>query len=291
MDTPNHIPWAQRSAFTLAIASILLCACNNTKPPADLPTVDNVADHPDLFVGKRVSLSGELDNIYSNLAFELEEPGFPFTDEVLVLTRKPVQLGAVRLKEDMLVSVSGTVEKLTIGKIEKELGRAVLPELKLKWKDKAILIADRVEGIQSFAEWSEKDEPEGMLVSMWAIQTVTPELDLAGAKITLENVRVAERDKMGLWVGTGGLPDLFVVPKDGASLPKVDPGRAVKIRGVLERMPAKPASEFHLDDGAAQRAEDDLLYLRADAISAVEEKTSAHSHSDRSAKASSREEG
>ncbi|MGD8862592.1 MAG: hypothetical protein PVI30_21455 [Myxococcales bacterium] len=273
-ETCLHAPVA---LALVAAVGVTLSACDETEEPPDTPTVENVEEHPEQFLGKRITLTGEVDDVYSNQAFELEEISWLFDDEVLVLTRKPVNLGAERLEDGMLLSVTGTPEKLIITEVEEQLGWDLDPELEVKWKDKLVFVADRVRALHSFAEWSEQDDPAGTIVSLWAVHTMAAPLELAGAKITLESVTVAEISKKGLWVGIGGSPDLFVAPDAGVELPKVKPGSAVQARGILDRMPppAEAVTRFELSEIEQRRAASDALYLRAQSLKPIADERSA----------------
>jgi hypothetical protein len=265
------------SAAAWSGAALALCAgCDTIDSPrtSTAPTVEDVDDDPARYVGKRVTLTGEIDEVHSNQAFELEGHGWIFDDEVLVVTRTPVRLGAAQLSDDLEVRVSGIVRKMSPYEIEREVGWDVNTHLEARWRDKAVVVADDISALQRVANWSEKESPRGTVVSLWTIyQTPTP-ADFADSEIELEGVEVADKGERGMFIGFGGEPEIFVEPERADAITDIKVGQRIDVKGTLKRLPPPSEAEKKWQLSGTQREliEADALYIDASAIAAAKQK-------------------
>ena len=265
----------KRSAAAWLGASLVMCAgCDAIDPPTQVstaPTVDDVDDDPTRYAGKRVTLTGEIDEVHSNQAFELEGHGWIFDEEVLVLTRTPVRLGPAQLSDDLEVRVRGIVRKMSPAEIEREVGWDVDANLETQWRDKAVVIADDISALERVASWSEKESPRGTVVSLWTVYEAPTPADFADSDIELKGVEVAERGEQGMFIGFGGAPEIFVAPPQATAMTDIKVGQRVDVKGTLKQLPstAEAAKKWQL--GATQREliEADALYIEATAITAA----------------------
>lgn len=239
------------------------------------PTVKEVDDHPDRYVGKRVTLTGEVDDVYSNQAFELEGHGWIFDQEVLVLTRTPVRLGTSKLSDDLEVRVSGIVRKMSRAEIEREIGWNVDADLENRWRDKTVVIADDISALKRAANWSEKDAPRGMVVSLWTVYHTPTPADFADSEIELKGVEVVNKSEQGMFIGFGGAPEMFVAlgeqAKQANTLGDIQNGQRVDVKGTLKQLPSASDAEkkWKLNGTQRELVEGDALYIEASAITAA----------------------
>lgn len=240
-----------------------------TASPTDAPTVERIIEQPHQFIGKRVTLTGEVDTVHGPQAFELEGEGLIFDEEILVLTRSPVRLAGDMLEDEDDVIVTGTVRMLVVADIERELGWDLDPALETQWQNKPVLVAEAISKVSEYARWSEGEEQEGTRLGVLSMHmAATPEA-LAGQRIVLERVPVRSRAGKGLWIGDNQHTQVFVVPGDDAELPRIAAGERVDVRGTLR--PTPPAKEattrWNLDQAHATRMSQEPLYIEAAEIS------------------------
>lgn len=237
------------------------------------PTVENIAEAPNRFLGERHTLLGEVDEIYSDRAFMLEERGEIIDDdEVLVVTRQPIQLTGTRLKDGMQVFVTGTVKELIVPELEKELGWDLESKLELTWKGRPIVVADSIDAMETFAHWSEKERPEGEFVSLWAFYVMPPSDALVGRTVDLQSADVVDRSEDALWIGLRDQRDMLVLPANGETPKDIAKGSTVHIKGTIKRVPEQGALPDGIDMGRdeQQALRAGALYLEATELSAQE---------------------
>jgi hypothetical protein len=137
----------------LAIASV---ACDagayNRTPggaaltPGGLTTIPQIARDPAAYVGKTVTLSGEIEKVPAPQTFIIDGDGFVGGIDLLVVTKDAVTDDAKRAaKADDVVLVTGTLRRFDEQAIEKELG-IDLPNnfAYAEWAGKVVIIAREV---------------------------------------------------------------------------------------------------------------------------------------------------
>ncbi len=251
-----------------------MVACDRTDDDVteQVPSVDNISEHPQNFYGEKVTLVAEVNEIYGPHAFDLEDSmDFIFKDKVVVLTRKQVQFGRSALDEDDMVVVSGTVRKFTISEFEKDDDWGEGEKLELeKYKELPVLVADSVRRVSEVGRWSEADEPEGVRVG-WASAVVDADpMGLDEEPIVLDSVQVLETTGRGMWLGSTLFP-VFAVQRPDQGVFEVRDW--VDMRGTLKRLPEVDVAikAWGLDPNQRERLEDINYYISVDSI----EKTAA----------------
>ena len=148
----------KRLAYGMACAAALLIG-----PGCDIGKADNVAegtvrvadiqDHPDTYVGQTVTVVADVEEVHSPRAFSLDEdsPAAGGIDNDLMVLSP--QAGSLRDIDDQWlnnkVRVTGTVGKINVVEIERELGWDMSPELEVEvGKAKAVIIAKSVERVE-----------------------------------------------------------------------------------------------------------------------------------------------
>lgn len=166
--TGNHIRERTRNGFApltavwavaLLVVSLFAFACERDRGemgpkggvggPAEGEmgvTIKDVVDNPDRYLGKTVTVSGEVEDIHGPKAFTLGGEGFLFNKELLVVSARPVpeipdRPGDVDLVKDDITQVTGTVRRMTVAEVEREIGWDLHPDLEAEFIDKPVLIA------------------------------------------------------------------------------------------------------------------------------------------------------
>jgi hypothetical protein len=104
--------------------------------------LDDLEDKPESFVGKTVTVEGEVDKVLGPHLFTIDERGWADPAREL-----PVSVPApftVALNEDMLIRVTGTVEKVPIDRLEKEIGPITDQKLREEIAGRPVLVATAV---------------------------------------------------------------------------------------------------------------------------------------------------
>jgi len=130
-----------------------------TSPTAEAPTIDNIDDHPARFVGERVALAGEVEEVLDERTFVLENDDLLWDDEVTVVSRQPIRYGVERLGEDEYVAISGVVHYVGTVELERELGWDFETELEVEMEGEPVVVADEVGRMERTARWSESEAP------------------------------------------------------------------------------------------------------------------------------------
>ncbi|MDP8922205.1 MAG: hypothetical protein M3O34_04925, partial [Chloroflexota bacterium] len=109
-------------------------------------TVDDIADHPEVYAGKAVTVRGEVGEALGSRSFALEEDDLLFEDAVLVLTTGQMTGRDGRpLAPDALVDrpvwVTGTVRLFNRVEVERDLGIDLDDELFAEWEGRPAIVA------------------------------------------------------------------------------------------------------------------------------------------------------
>ena len=231
-------------------------------------TTEEVAENPKRFVGQRLTLTGEVDEVFGDRAFELEGNDVIFDDELLVLSKSPIRLVGQPVKDDDRVIVTGTVREFTVTELERDLTWDLDPELEVRWRDGTAFVAESVSLVGESARWSEKDATNGLLVGLVSIYRAPDPSALAGQPISLEAVSVQGKAGQALWVGENEQNKVLVVPKEGQQLPEISKGERVQIEGTVREMPEpnQAVTKFRLDPGLRQQVADQALFVEAASV-------------------------
>ena len=115
--------------------------------------VEDVVKNMDKYVGQEVTVVGEVDEVLSPQAFALDEDAIleaGIDNDLLVFYPKSSELAP--LDDAWLndsVRVTGTIGKMTVMEIEREIGWALEPKIEVEIEKKGlVLIAKRVERVQ-----------------------------------------------------------------------------------------------------------------------------------------------
>ena len=110
--------------------------------PATVVKLDDLEDKPENFVGKLITVEGEVGKLLGAHLFTIDERGW-----VDLAREMPVSVPApfmAALRDDMLVRVTGMVEKVPIERLEKEVGPIVDAKLRERIANRPVLVATEV---------------------------------------------------------------------------------------------------------------------------------------------------
>ena len=136
-----------RIVTLLAVTALLTTVAACQTAPEIEPNVEEVANHPGVFEGQTLTVTGEVDDIYHSRAFELQSDDDPFEiweESVLVLSPTPIEMLGEPLEDDDKMLVRGRVEQFVVADIERELGWDLSPELEVEFENVPVIIADGV---------------------------------------------------------------------------------------------------------------------------------------------------
>lgn len=264
---------SRASLLGVSLAAIVVCGCQERlRADADTPdvpgpaavegereTVDEVKEAPRSYYGRQVRVTGEVDEIHGDRAFELDGTGWAFDDDITVLTRTPVALAAGPLLDGDELIVAGTVRRFTLAEIERELGWDLQPQLEVTLKDRPVLIADSIYNVETHQRWTDDDVAAEPVASVVTIITTVDADALAGQEITLGRERVQSVMGEGLWIGPSHMAQVFVRPE---TMPTgIEAGDAVEVSGTLREVPDDAAKLWNLPAGMAGVVRDETLFI------------------------------
>lgn len=99
-------------------------------------------DEGKVAAGTPMNVTGEVDSKLSAKAFKLEAVNELWGEEVLVLSKNDIQV-----EEGAKVKVDGTVQKLVVAEIERELGWDLEPKLEAEFTEKNVIVAQNISTI------------------------------------------------------------------------------------------------------------------------------------------------
>jgi len=149
----------QSLRYGIACAAVLLIGygCDTSKADdasaAGTVAVDDITGNPEKYVGQTVTVVAEVDEVHGPDAFSLDEEhpvAGGIDNDLLVIGPQAASLED--LDDQWLndkVRVTGTIGRLSVVDIEREVGWDLTPELEVEVEGaKAVLIAKSVERVQ-----------------------------------------------------------------------------------------------------------------------------------------------
>ena len=231
-------------------------------------TVDDLEDRPQQYLGQRVSVDAEVEEVFGPRLFTIDEPNWGDLDgEILVFM--PTTLAAA-VREDDRVTVTGTVQRFVVADVEREWGWLGLdPETEIDFSRKPVLLAERLVGgdnnVALMIEVPQAGTARGAAATTDATDTTATRGtetgatagtagrvesekaivevsalagrgdELIGRSVSLQQARIAAVDERGYFVMSGN-QHVFVLPAQQFA-PRLGAGEAVRIDGTVLRMP------------------------------------------------------
>ena len=226
--------------------------------------VEDIQGSPLRFLGRSATVIGKVDEVFDERAFELEGDGLLWPKKLLVVAKAPVRFGPTRLASDEELVVSGTVRQMEPGELDRELGQRVDPALAVRYRGKAVLVADSVRLVETQARWA-KPYQQGAIVSGIRLLSGIDPTTFAGHAVDLANVPVRAATGRGLWVGFGPRSELFLAPLHETQLVGIEAGDRVAVRGTVREVPVGTEAARHPALEPA-RARGEKVYLEASSV-------------------------
>lgn len=260
------------TCWAVALGCIALSCNRQTAELEPKPaTLERVAEQPNQYLGKQVTIMGVVDDVHSARAFEVEnDSGIVFDKELLVLSKSAVDLNGTPVREDDELFITGTVMKLVTTEVERELGWDLQPELEVEWSDKPVLVAELISQMTPYARWSEAKDEETPRLTMTSLWIAPDPVALIGQQVDLPPLRVRSKTPEGLWVGFSHFNQLFVVPPK-AQMAGIEVGDWVSIDGTLRAMPSATdaVAKWSMDEVLSAQIVEEPFYLEASAVKEV----------------------
>lgn len=239
-------------------------------------TIEAIETKPTAYLGKQVTVSGEIERIHGKRAFTLGGRDFLFDRELLVVTPRDFtnvadQPGGPGLNEDDLVQVTGEVRRLEVAEIERELDLDLTPDIEIEFKSRPVIVA---RGLQHTPR---KHPPSSGVgggpdlaivdpVADVAILIDAPPTSLIGKNVAIDDVKVqGVVGEKGIWVGPSHRQQVFVAAPGKTD---VKPGDTIDIKGRIEAPPTSGAaqSQFGVSDEVSRLIATEPNIIRADTV-------------------------
>jgi len=259
------------SGAVIAAVMLTLAACQNdqnraaTQPPAGSTaqtqgaSVDAIKEGPARFYGKTVRVTGEIDKIYSDRAFDLEGTGWAFDDNITVLTSSPVSTNGVPLRAGDDIIVLGTVRPFVVADVERDVGWDIGSDVEIKLNKRPVLIATSIRRVGEYGSWPATGTAEPVKTTLAIV--ITDPAVMVGRKVDLGQERVQAVQGKGLWVGYGQMSKVFVLPKEPVK--DIKDGDNVRVTGTLQKAPHDAAKAWDLPAAMAGAVSNDTLFVDA----------------------------
>lgn len=238
------------TAFT---AALLLTAADpagsQQQQAASAPEKADLSDlekNPAKYLGKTVTVNGEVNAVLGPRLFEIDEPNWVDPDrEVLVYTDAPL---AALVDENDRVTVTGTLTPFAEVKMERDWGFSSLgPEVKARIRTRPVLIAKHLvdaKGKRVMEIILDPSTPTGTTgtedsqAAINSIDSIAKATDtaLVGRKVVVSSAKVDRVESNGaFWVKTSTGEPVYVMPSNNKM--KVQAGQTVSIEGRVLRSP------------------------------------------------------
>lgn len=135
--------WNKRSIFASLFLPVLLAACNQ-EPIATAPggeeALEEVAEEPREYIGKKVTVAGEVEEVVGPRAFVIQDDDIFGGEEVLVVSTADIASPV----EDSEVQVTGTVRLVSVTELEREFELGPGTEYEVYVENKPVIVSDAI---------------------------------------------------------------------------------------------------------------------------------------------------
>jgi hypothetical protein len=205
--------------------------------------LDDLEKNPAKYIGQRISVDGEVKEVYGPRVFTIDEPHWGDLDgEILILLRTPL---AALVRDNDRVTISGTLRPFVRTEFEREWGWFGLdPAVDTDVSAKPVLVAERLIGGDNNRALiiqvgdATRAQPTGTGGSSTTVtdpSTIAAAgMSMVGQQARLDSVRVAAMPSNGGFFITVGNRQVFVLPAQPIA---VATGDTLAIDGVILQMP------------------------------------------------------
>jgi uncharacterized protein YdeI (BOF family) len=220
---------------------------------------EDVEDHPEKYLGKMVTVEGEVTDVLGPHLFVMDEPRwFHLRRGMLVVVPEPF---AAIVRRDAPVRVTGTVEKVAIAEARKRWRFLNDPKIEVDIFERPVIVAREVTTVAPTIVTLKigPDQPVGTTGSHAAITDLNQvaaatDSSLVGRKVDVSGTVLRTADD-GFWVRTASGDEVFVMP---ATSP-VREGQTVRVRGTVLESP-------HRLHGKTAKGKSMPVYIYADSV-------------------------
>ena len=152
-----------RNAMMGLMLPLALGACAGNQNETGRATVDEVTDQPDNYIGRAVTVTGEIENVQEDRrVFTVEDHDWIFPENLLVVTQRPLSelmpgATADAIREDNKVRVSGTIHRLVTADMEREYDLDLEREFEVEFQERPILVANSIQLTSDQAKTTERN--------------------------------------------------------------------------------------------------------------------------------------
>lgn len=235
----------------LALAVALIAQARTSSTPkqqsgnavnAEKVDLDALEKNPERFLGKTVTVEGEVDRVLGPNLFTIDERDWVDLDrEMPVVVPEPF---AAIVRSKAPVRVTGIVEKVPIAKIENRGGRLTDPKIKAEIQTQPALVASEVSSLVPAAVAVDLlVRPETAVgtsgtnaAPVTDVNQIARSTDksLVGKQVNLRDVTVGTTSDRGFWITTADGQRIFVMPEIKKPM---KPGETATVEGVVLEMP------------------------------------------------------
>lgn len=288
-DTEAASSWEKWNRDRWANAGVVRGTANPDRARATAPVVDAqfegtrvnldaLENESAQWVGKKVSVDAEVEEVYGPRVFSIDEPNWADLDgEILVYV--PSTLAAL-VRENDRVTVSGTVKKFVKTEFENDWGWLDTDnDIDARLSLRPVLVADRIIGgtdnralvvainrqERTSQDRTGADRPVGTSGTTGGTGVMSDLSSLAdaddetvGRTVNLSKVRVTSKASLGGFYTTAGDATLFVLPAPGLGM-EFNEGDTVNLEGFVMQLPR------HMEDRLENESRDlnDDIYVYA----------------------------
>jgi hypothetical protein len=231
-----------------------------TTPIGTKVALDQLEDDPAKYVGQTITVDAEVEKVLGPHLFTIDEPDWiDLEGETLVYL--PSNLAAM-VHEGDRVSVSGTMNKMTLPELRREWGwLETKPETEARLMKRPLLLASRVVGGNSNVALlidvnrSTTSTPVGTSGTFEGAGTISSastissaDVESVGKQVMLSDATVGNVAGQGFWLRVDNGDDVFVLPASPGS--SVHEGQRVSVDGVVLQMPRSMGDRLDAPDDA-----------------------------------------
>lgn len=247
--------------------------CQPSSPDESGVGLGDIVENPDQYYGATITVSGEVDRIYTPRIFTIG--GGDFEHDLLVLSTDSIALVEGRTEdvpvfEQDIVQVTGEIQNLDPATLEENYDLELRDELEEEFAEQPVLVAQQsANQLHGIVVTPRVPGPEPNVVNDLTEAVEASEgADLQGRVAAFASVPIQEAvGPRMFWIGESEEERLFVVasPESTPEMEEPEPGQEWALHGVFRELPApgELQAEWGIDDEVADQLEDHDVYLHA----------------------------
>jgi len=255
-------------------------ACTKNTPAPENARIEDIKENPSAYLGKTVTVSGEVERVFGTRAFELGGKDF-FDSEIRVITAQPLKENVRRRAEepfraDDIALVTGTVRNVTVAEVEREFSFDLDPNYEVEFENKPAIVATSVL-ISARGAPSESATVAANITDLQQIINAPDKPALVGKQVQLNQIQVqAVVGDQSFWIGPSPSQQVFVTfseiptpgtPKEGQVA--IKSGQRVSLSGTIRSMPALSDDwlrQNKIDETSATTLKQQPIYIQASEV-------------------------